>query len=279
MLILQICWYLVFPDGSSQHSPQFLPMTEVSGSVPGSCLAPLHWGAGYLHPVHPLAKDHSEEWWEMRRGLTTLGCIYQPSCLSFTFDIKNASKSQFNVENGLNHLQLLRLFWFPSVWCSSGSHISVLVWQMFGSRNKRVIPSFCASKSFFRWFFRHFQFCIAIPISFHGPSGFFMFLHFLSCMSELCIFDQFCFQKFIQCSLLLWWQDEAFSLQTSSPCLGCWFLNSIFMFMERNIMFVPHSSSSVQLMPLNCSTNILKPGIRNWKSDSNTYLNRLFYPI
>lgn len=57
-----------------------------------------------------------------------------------------------------------------------------------------------------------------------------------------------------ECLLLLRWQDEAFSLQVSCPCLGCWFLNSIFMFMERNIMLVPHSSSSFQLMPLNCST-------------------------
>lgn len=86
MLILQICWYLVFPDGSSQHSPQVLPMTEVSGSVPGSCLAPLHWGAGYLHPVHPLAKDHSSHWGMVgdEERVDNFG-VYIPTFMSFFY--------------------------------------------------------------------------------------------------------------------------------------------------------------------------------------------------
>lgn len=139
---------------------------------------------------------------------------------------------------------------------------------------------FLCNKIFFRWFFRHFQFCIAIPISqfsFHSPAG---FVH----ISTLSFLYQWTlhFQSFLF--------SVTHSVFTPADMTGWGIFLTNFFSLFGVLVFKQHfyvcgekyytcptlKFFSSELMPLNCSTSILKPGIRNWKSDSNTYLNCFF---
>lgn len=262
MLILLKWWYLVFPDGSSQHSPRLSSSWPVSAHDRSAWLSTwfLHGTSSLRCRLLTLRALHSqkiicltEEWWEMRLRVDNFGAHIPTFMSFFYFWLHKCFQIIVQYCEWTKPAIIVEIAWVSSVWCSSGSHINVLnlldVWQ----RKQAGHSQFLCIKIFFRWFFRHFQFCIAIPVSQFcvcGPAGF-VHIPTLSFLYEWTShFQSVLFSE----THSVFTPAEVTGWGISFSCLGCWFLNSIFMSMERNIMLVPHSSSSFQLMPLNCST-------------------------